>query len=45
MERDQDPPPGRMGESGEDRLIGVGRGDFVHAGYLAQTLNIFNLAA
>lgn len=45
VERDQDPPPRRMRQRGEDRLIGVGGPGLVHKGYLAQTLNIINRAA
>src|SRR5205085_4564392 len=40
MQRDQDPPPRRMGESGEDRLIGVGELAFTHDSYLAPMLNM-----
>jgi hypothetical protein len=30
VQGDQDPPPRRMGEGGEDRLIGIGMAGFVH---------------
>ena len=45
VEGDQDPAPGRMGQSGEDRLIGVGGTGLVHEQYLAQALNISKRAA